>query len=717
MNRNKMIWGGLGVIVVAVVAVAIFSPFPPKDDLSGAVGVAKQYRADQITDADVVLQDPEIQDLLQSDFFYKLATDAEFRKVAVDQLARLDLASGRTAQFTNPASIADMENFLAIVVDNPELKTALSEGRMDIVRKVLTAEGKIHYFDIANRICVTQGKNPEINARSYVDMKVALELARTNVEMRRALADGRVEIAQRVLATEGKTELNDAMGRVFLAVAISNPVSRDYTLSNMRAFLEMTKTNVEMREALTTGRMDIVHKILVREGRTNLGDVANRVFITVARGPEIKAEALDDMRSFIDLTAANPNLRNAFADGKMEVVNKVLVTDGKTDLQEAARLVYFADGRGAQIKSAVSFADMKALLEMAKTNVEMRNALADGRMDIVRKILVAENRHDLFNASYRVYTALGRNREVNFIALADMRNVVEFAEGRTDLQAALADGRLDIAQKALVAEGKAELNDAMGRVFLAVAVNSPVSRDYTVRSMRAALDLAKTNVEMRNALAEGRLDIAQKVLATEGKTYLDDAVGRLFIGLGRSPELNAQALEDMRSFLDAAGADANLRAAVTDGRVDIAEKVLVSSGRTELQDAMGRVFLAVPIASPVSRDYTIGSMKAVASFAAESGEFRQAVQEGRIEMAARVARAAGRMDISLRNLQVTSFVVGDSRVFINDLDRLVAIADTPAFRQAAESPGWGRMLATTDGGTWKMTVEAVSEGKFNNIQN
>jgi hypothetical protein len=422
------------------------------------------------------------------------------------------------------------------------------------------------------------------------------------------------------------------------------------------------------------------------------------------------------MRSFIDLAAGNSDLRVAFTDGRMDVVNKILIADGKAALQDAAGRVYFADGRGAQIHSATGFADMKAFLELAKTNVEMRNALADGRMDIVNKILVADGKTNLVDAANRIYLSLGRNREVNFVALADMRSFVEYADGKTDLQAALADGRMDVVNKILVADGKVALHDAAGRVFLTANRAAVDGRTFAVADMRVFLDLARTNVEMRQALTDGRMDIVNKVLIADGKTYLTDAANRVYLGLGRNPELNAAALEDMRTFIDAVGANADLKAALADGRLDIANKVLMTDGKAELQDAAGRVFLAVAINSPVARDYTLTSLRTVSSFAAENGEFRQALQDGRIEMAARVARAAGRSDISLRGLQISSFVVGDSRSFAADLGRLVAVADTPTFKQAAENPGWGRMLATTDAATWKQTVEAAGEGKFN-IQN
>src|SRR5438094_925847 len=62
MNRWRVI---LGLVVVAVAGIAVAhytGVFPPKSGLEGTIGAAKRYQATQITDKDVVLQDPQIAD-------------------------------------------------------------------------------------------------------------------------------------------------------------------------------------------------------------------------------------------------------------------------------------------------------------------------------------------------------------------------------------------------------------------------------------------------------------------------------------------------------------------------------------------------------------------------------------------------------------------------------------------------------------------------------
>ncbi len=711
MNKKPVVWGAMGIIAVVVIVVALNSPYPPKDEISGAVGAAKQYRSDQIQDSDVVLQDPEIQDLLQSDFFHKLATDPEFRQVAVDQLARLDIADGRSGQFMNPASLSDLDSFLGLAVANPELRTALAEGRMDIVNRILLAENKAQYQDVANRVYLAQGGDAKLDAAAIADMKSFLDQVMGNGELRTALADGRVDMVNRILAADGKTALADAAGRVLLAVSRTQLSGRTWAAAELRVFLELARTNVELKTALAEGRLDMVQRILAAEGRTNLADAANRVYVSLGRTPELNAAALDDMRSFLDLAAGNGELKAAMADGRLEIVNRILAADGKTQLSEAAGRVFAAEGRAAQPASPTGLADLKTVLDLSKTNMELRVALAEGRLDIVQRALMADGRANLLDAAHRVFLALGRSPERNAAALDAMRTFMEYAVGRAELKTALADGRLDVVNRTLAADGKVALADAAARMLLAANRVAIEGRAFQTADMRVVLELAKVNVELRTALAEGRLDIVQRVLAAEGRTNLADAANRVYLSLGRSPELNAAALEDMRTFLDAAGGNAELRSALADGRLDMVNRILVAEGRTDLAAAAGRVWLAADASGRVAAASAAGDLRAVAGYAAENADFRQALQDGRLDAAAKVALAAGRVDVSLRSLMAARFVVGDSRSFVTDLNRLVAVADSPNFKQVADVPAWGRLLATTDAASWKSTVAAAGEGR------
>src|SRR2546426_12821448 len=102
MKKSRII---LGLVVVAVAGIAVAryaGVFPPKFGLEGTIGAAKRYNATQITDKDVVLQDPQVQALLQSDLFHKVIATPEFRKLA------------QTDQFWHLVTTADFQKLVVL---------------------------------------------------------------------------------------------------------------------------------------------------------------------------------------------------------------------------------------------------------------------------------------------------------------------------------------------------------------------------------------------------------------------------------------------------------------------------------------------------------------------------------------------------------------------------------------------------------------------------
>src|SRR5439155_24243988 len=80
--------GGLGIGYVAVKG----SP-PVGEDGKGAIGTAQKYRAEQIKSEDVVLQNPETQQWMQSDAFHRLLNDPAARKALTSPEFRALLAN------------------------------------------------------------------------------------------------------------------------------------------------------------------------------------------------------------------------------------------------------------------------------------------------------------------------------------------------------------------------------------------------------------------------------------------------------------------------------------------------------------------------------------------------------------------------------------------------------------------------------------------------
>ncbi|MFQ5771564.1 MAG: hypothetical protein ACE5HX_13580, partial [bacterium] len=77
---------------------------PPEEDLTGTIGgvkKAEKYRAEQITDADVILQNPEIQKLLQND---KVLNLLENSPAAFEAISKLEPAALEQISKLEPAA-------------------------------------------------------------------------------------------------------------------------------------------------------------------------------------------------------------------------------------------------------------------------------------------------------------------------------------------------------------------------------------------------------------------------------------------------------------------------------------------------------------------------------------------------------------------------------------------------------------------------------------
>jgi Mg/Co/Ni transporter MgtE len=108
MSRNRLLVGGL--VIVAAILIAYFAfMYPPvsKEDTSGAIGVAKKYRTEQITDRDVILKEDEaaaaaafamMSPEAKAEMFERTTEDLKVRAVALSRdvtaavLDRLDNA-------------------------------------------------------------------------------------------------------------------------------------------------------------------------------------------------------------------------------------------------------------------------------------------------------------------------------------------------------------------------------------------------------------------------------------------------------------------------------------------------------------------------------------------------------------------------------------------------------------------------------------------------
>ncbi len=98
-NKTWIITGAV-VVAAAIGYVALRGPQVPRKGTEGAIGAAKRYESQQISNQDVTLDSPQVASFIQSDAFRKLATDKSFREAAKHQ----ELASFITSNDLRAAS-------------------------------------------------------------------------------------------------------------------------------------------------------------------------------------------------------------------------------------------------------------------------------------------------------------------------------------------------------------------------------------------------------------------------------------------------------------------------------------------------------------------------------------------------------------------------------------------------------------------------------------
>jgi phosphotransferase system HPr-like phosphotransfer protein len=146
---SKKILLGIGLLAaVAIVFYAVIG-WPPvsKNDTQGTIGIAKKYQAEQISEQDVVLADAEIQSFLQTDFFYQLVTDPDFRKTYLSGVLQKTVSEmPATLASANVASLTDLGKALS----NDDVKQNIAAGKFDAAATLANSKGiKVTAEDLA----------------------------------------------------------------------------------------------------------------------------------------------------------------------------------------------------------------------------------------------------------------------------------------------------------------------------------------------------------------------------------------------------------------------------------------------------------------------------------------------------------------------------------------------------------------------------------------
>ena len=82
---KKVLWSVMGAAAAVLIVLKMAGYPPPSEGTEGTVGAAQRYQSQQISDADVKVNDAELQKFLQSDAFHTLMSDKAARQALVNK--------------------------------------------------------------------------------------------------------------------------------------------------------------------------------------------------------------------------------------------------------------------------------------------------------------------------------------------------------------------------------------------------------------------------------------------------------------------------------------------------------------------------------------------------------------------------------------------------------------------------------------------------------
>jgi hypothetical protein len=246
---TKRIVIGLGVVIAIALGIASFKGvIPPKSGVEGTIGAAKRYQTTQISAGDVTLTDAEMQDLLQSDLFHQIVTDANFR-----DLLRTQSESFRTVLMDKQFRDLMGKTGFAEVLRSDVFKTAVEQNRYDLLAKANPAD--FQRTQLAER-------TPTLDRASAEQLRTQVTQARTDVARTQAAYDKSVTELLKSNAVAGKQDVvarvesakaQDVMARTEVAKAASAYDKSVTELSKLQlARTEVAKADLARTDAAKT---------------------------------------------------------------------------------------------------------------------------------------------------------------------------------------------------------------------------------------------------------------------------------------------------------------------------------------------------------------------------------------------------------------------------------------------------------------------------------
>ena len=309
---TKRIVIGLGVIIAIALGIASFTGvIPPKNGVMGTIGAAKRYQTTQISAGDVTLTDADMQDLLQSDLFHQLVTDANFREVM-----RTQSESFRTVLMDKQFRDLLGKQGFAEVMRSDVFKTAVEQNRYDLLAKASPADYQ--------RTQLTERTQSTLDRANVEQLKTQVTDARTEVAKAQAAYDKSVSDLLKTNTVAGKQEM---VAKIESAKA-QNVAARTEVAKAQAAYDKTVADLSKMEQAKTEVAKAEMAKADIGKAGWNKTDLAK---VEQAKAELAKAQdALDKTTTLYQKSVTELSKLSDVA-ARQDVVSKVEQSKASTD--------------------------------------------------------------------------------------------------------------------------------------------------------------------------------------------------------------------------------------------------------------------------------------------------------------------------------------------------------------------------------------------------
>ena len=375
---SKKILLGIGLLAAAAIVFYAVVGWPPvsQDETSGAIGVAKKYQAEQISEQDVVLADSEIQELMQTDFFYQLVTDPDFQKLYLSGV--LEKVVTQIPSSLGGHSVAGLTE-LGRALSDDEVKKHIAAGKFDLAAQTAKTKGiKITETDLAG---YGFAKGSNLSVKQLDELGRAL----SDDEVKKHIAAGKFDLAVENARTKGihypEVELG-GRAKPFLMpvedVFSKGPVVSVAQLDELGRAL----SDDEVKKHIAAGKFDLAEAAAKKKGISiTPGELID---IGMGKGPVISVAELDE-------------LGRALSDDEV----KKHIAAGKFDLADAA-------AKKKNIAVPPQVLERFKVKELGGHQVSRLNDLGRALSDDEVKKHIAAGKFDLASAA-----AMGKGVNVN----------------------------------------------------------------------------------------------------------------------------------------------------------------------------------------------------------------------------------------------------------------------------------------------------------------